>query len=217
MEAFPLNIDLRSRWGRIDHSVQIGPDLLAQASRHIDVERLVDVDRLAKPSADDRPRRVAAAFDRNGQVVRSLELGIVLETDFKTFGVTMYRIVFVSALALALTASGGAFAQPPTSMPNASSPSAANPPKAKQQAALTVENLKQDLQKAGFTEVKVLEDAFLIQAKTKDGTPIMLTIGPNGMGALEVSNVGGSSPAPTTGKNPPTNNPASVPAKSGQH
>jgi hypothetical protein len=217
MEAFPLNIDLRSRWGRIDHSVQIGPDLLAQASRHIDVERLVDVDRLAKPSADDRPRRVAAAFDRNGQVVRSLELGIVLETDFKTFGVTMYRIVFVSALALALTASGGAFAQPPTSMPNASSPSAANPPKAKQQAALTVENLKHDLQKAGFTEVKVLEDAFLIQAKTKDGTPIMLTIGPNGMGALEVSNVGGSSPAPTTGKNPPTNNPASVPAKSGQH
>jgi Protein of unknown function (DUF1236) len=43
------------------------------------------------------------------------------------------------------------------------------------------------LQKAGFTEVKVLQDAFLVQAKTKDGNPILMTIGPHGMSALEVS------------------------------
>ena len=65
--------------------------------------------------------------------------------------------------------------------------------KGKTAATLTVEKLQQDLQKAGFTDVKVLEDAFLIQAKTKDGNSILLTIGPNGMNALEVLNVSGTS------------------------
>jgi hypothetical protein len=32
-----------------------------------------------------------------------------------------------------------------------------------------------------------LQDAFLVQAKTKDGNPILMTIGPNGVSALEVS------------------------------
>jgi hypothetical protein len=34
--------------------------------------------------------------------------------------------------------------------------------------------------------IKVLQDAFLVQAKTKDGNPILMTIGPNGVSALEV-------------------------------
>jgi hypothetical protein len=42
------------------------------------------------------------------------------------------------------------------------------------------------LQKAGFTDVKVLQDSFLVQAKTADGNPILMTIGPHGMSALEV-------------------------------
>ena len=74
-----------------------------------------------------------------------------------------------------------AFAQSTTGAPNSLSRDAANQQKAKQPRALTVEKLKQDLQKTGCTEAKVLEDAFLIQAKTKDGRPILTTIGPNGM------------------------------------
>jgi hypothetical protein len=61
------------------------------------------------------------------------------------------------------------------------------------QSALTIEKLTQDLQKAGFSEVKVLEDAFLVQAKTKDGNPILMTIGPHGMSGVEFSNVNGTS------------------------
>ena len=99
----------------------------------------------------------------------------------------MTNIVFASALTLALAVSGTAFAQSTTGA-NPPSPAATNQPKANQQSALTVEKLQQDLQKAGFTDVKVLEDAFLIQAKTKDGNPILLTVGPNGMSTLEVSN-----------------------------
>jgi hypothetical protein len=109
----------------------------------------------------------------------------------------MNKIVFVPALALALAASGAAFAQSPTGAAPSSPPAAAAPQKAAtsqkaDQSALTIEKLTQDLQKAGFSEVKVLEDAFLVQAKTKDGNPVLMTIGPHGMSALEFSKVNGT-------------------------
>jgi glucose/arabinose dehydrogenase len=105
----------------------------------------------------------------------------------------MHKTLFVSALTLALAGSGSAFAQSTPGAANPSPPVAANPAPpvaAKSQkadrSALTIDKLTQDLQKAGFS-VKVLEDAFLVQAKTKDGNPILMTFGPNGMSALEVS------------------------------
>src|SRR5580704_13399890 len=96
----------------------------------------------------------------------------------------MNKIVFVPALALALAASGVAFAQSPTGTAPTSPPVDATPqkpamPQKAEQSALTIEKLTQDLQKAGFSEVKILEDAFLVQAKTKDGNSILMTIGPN--------------------------------------
>lgn len=124
----------------------------------------------------------------------------------------MSKIVFASALTLALAVSGTAFAQSPTGAPNPPSPIAANQQRVKRQSALTVEKVTQDLQKAGFTDVKVLEDAFLIQAKTKDGHPILMTLGPSGMSALEMSNASG-----TSGQAAPDNKVASRPAKSAQH
>jgi Protein of unknown function (DUF1236) len=99
----------------------------------------------------------------------------------------MHKSVFMSALTLALAVSGTAFAQSTTGATNPAPPAAAKPQKADQQSALSIEKLTQDLQKAGFSEVKVLQDAFLVQAKTKDGNPILMTIGPNGVSALEVS------------------------------
>jgi hypothetical protein len=99
----------------------------------------------------------------------------------------MQKIMFVSALTLTLAVSGTAFAQSPTGATNTTPPAAAKPQKADQQSALTIEKLTQDLRKAGFTEVKVLQDAFLVQAKTKDGNPILMSIGANGISALEVS------------------------------
>jgi hypothetical protein len=124
----------------------------------------------------------------------------------------MPNIVFASVLALALAASGSAFAQSTTSAPNPPSPIAANPQKTNQPSALTVEKVTQDLQKAGFTDVKVLEDAFLIQAKTKDGHPVLMTLGPNGMKTLEMSNA-----SDANGQAQPANKVASGPAKSAQH
>ena len=126
----------------------------------------------------------------------------------------MHNTVFVSALTLALAVSGTAFAQSTPGAASPSSPGAATQQKANKQAVLTVEKLKQDLQKAGFNGVTVLEDAFLIQAKTKDGTPILMTVGPNGMSALEVSSARGRR---TTGQTSPVNKVNSVPAKTAQH
>jgi hypothetical protein len=130
----------------------------------------------------------------------------------------MHNTVFASALTLALAVSGAAFAQTTPVAPTPPSPPiAAKPQTANRQSAPTIEMLKQDLQKAGFTEVRVLEDAFLIQAKTKDGNPIMMTIGPNGMSALEVSNPSSASQPHTTGQAPPSNSLAPVPANPAQH
>jgi len=106
----------------------------------------------------------------------------------------MNRILFVSALTLALAVSGTAFAQSTPAAANPSPPVAAKPQKA-EQSALTIDKLTQDLQNAGFSDVKVLEDAFLVQAKTKDGNPILMTFGPNGMSALEVSAPNTQAPA----------------------
>jgi hypothetical protein len=125
--------------------------------------------------------------------------------------------VFVSALTLALAVSGAAFAQSTTVTPNPPSPAAAKQQKTTQQSALTIEKLTQDMQKAGFTEVKVLEDAFLIQAKTKDGNPIVMSIGPNGMSALEAAAPSTASPPSTTGQALPDNKPVTAPAKPAQH
>ena len=126
--------------------------------------------------------------------------------------------MFASALTLALAVSGAAFAQSapgapaPPLPPNAAKGQTANP-----QAPPTIETLKQDLQKAWFTDVKVLEDAFLIQAKTKDGNPIMMTLGPNGMSALELSNASRASQPHTTGQAPSSNGPDPAPANPTQH
>jgi hypothetical protein len=130
----------------------------------------------------------------------------------------MHNTVFASALTLALAVSGAAFAQTtPVAPAPPSPPIAAKPKTADRQSPPTIEMLKQDLQKAGFTEVKVLEDAFLIQAKTKDGNPIMMTLGPNGMSALELSNASRASQPHTTGQAPSSNGPDPAPANPTQH
>jgi len=121
----------------------------------------------------------------------------------------MRNTLFVSTLAFALAVSGTAFAQSTTSATNPPSPDTAKQQNSGQKSILTIDKVTQDLQKAGFSDVKVLEDAFLIQAKTKDGNPIIMTVGPNGVSAMEMSRS-----TQTTGQTGSDNSPsASAPAK----
>jgi hypothetical protein len=107
---------------------------------------------------------------------------------------TMNEIIFVSALALALALSAPALAQSPTgaTQPAVAMPQTTTTPQKADRTALTIEKITQDLQKAGFSEVIVLEDAFLVQAKTKDGNPILMSIGSNGISSLEVTDLSGT-------------------------
>lgn len=118
----------------------------------------------------------------------------------------MCRPIFASALTVALAVSGTAYAQSTIGAPDASSRDAAKRDAAKQKIArehsgLTIEKLRQDLQTAGFTDVKVLADSFFIQAKTKDGNPVVMTLGPDGLSALEMSNWGGPGQVSPTAEN----------------
>ncbi len=99
------------------------------------------------------------------------------------------------ALAIALALSGSAFAQTTGSKQDTSQP--ASPSSSGQNTTenttqnphhasniLTINKLKQDLQNAGFTDVKILEDSFVVQAKDKDGNPTIMSLSPSGVVAF---------------------------------
>lgn len=91
------------------------------------------------------------------------------------------KVAIASAAALALMA-GAAMAQ---SNGNSTTSPQANQNSATQ--AATAQKIKNDLQGAGFKDVNVVAESFLVQAKTKDGDPVVMTIGPHGMTMIETS------------------------------
>lgn len=125
----------------------------------------------------------------------------------------MKSILAGTAIAVLLTAS--AFAQSSTAQsptgpqPNSNTSaqgSTSNPNT--QGNSQTVSNvaaaqkIKQDLQSAGFTDVKIMAESFVVQAKSKDGDPVLMTIGPHGMSVFEAVNTNsgtGSTGGSTTG------------------
>jgi PRC-barrel domain/Peptidase propeptide and YPEB domain len=52
------------------------------------------------------------------------------------------------------------------------------------------QQITQNLQQSGFTEVKVMPDSFLVQAKDKNGNPITMFLTPNSMEVAEIGTVG---------------------------
>lgn len=62
---------------------------------------------------------------------------------------------------------------------------------------LAARKIKEDMQKAGFTDVKVVSESFVVQAKSKDGDPVLMTIGPHGMSVFEAMNNSGKSSSTT--------------------
>jgi hypothetical protein len=60
-----------------------------------------------------------------------------------------------------------------------------------------VQKIRQNLLDAGFTDVKVMAESFVVKAKSKDGDPVLMTIGPRGMSIFEAVNAG--NPGPNSG------------------
>src|SRR5207248_3198908 len=118
--------------------------------------------------------------------------------------------MLITASAVALMAlAAPAVAQNATNGSQASSQPSGNSASNSNQNLAAVQTIQQDLQKAGFTDVKVVAESFVVQAKSKDGNPVVMTIGPHGMSVFEAMNVNppdsksGSSSQGTTGSNSP--------------
>ncbi len=112
-------------------------------------------------------------------------------------------LIAASAIAAASIATP-ALAQSATT--SASQPSSQPSSNSKQNLA-AAQQIQQDLKNAGFTDVKVVAESFVVQAKSKDGNPVVMTIGPHGMSVFEAMNANttgsssSSSSQGTTGSN----------------
>jgi hypothetical protein len=108
------------------------------------------------------------------------------------------KSLLMGAVMLAISAPY-AFAQSASSGPQSPAATPANSNSSQNLAA--VQKIRQDLQNAGFTDVKVVAESFVVQAKSKDGDPVLMTIGPHGMSVFEAMNTNnsGSTSSSTTG------------------
>jgi ABC-type phosphate transport system substrate-binding protein len=112
--------------------------------------------------------------------------------------------LIVAAATLALM-TAPAFAQSSSSTSSGSQNSQANQNASdgsSTQTPTAVQKLKQTLEHEGFTDVKVVARSFVVQGKSPDGDPVVMTIGPHGMSVFEAMNDVGSGGSTTgsTGK-----------------
>ncbi|MGX4771122.1 hypothetical protein ACWAUC_15160 [Bradyrhizobium guangdongense] len=114
----------------------------------------------------------------------------------------MKRMLVAASALAAVSLATPAFAQSTTTTaPQASS----QPSNSSKQDLAAAQQIQQDLKNAGFTDVKVVAESFVVQAKSKDGNPVVMTIGPHGMSVFEAMNANatgsssGSSSQSTTG------------------
>jgi hypothetical protein len=108
------------------------------------------------------------------------------------------KALFTAVTLAGLALSSSAFAQTSAAQNQPGSQTTANADQNQTEAA--AQKIRQDLTSAGFTDVKVVAESFVVQAKSKDGDPVLMTIGPHGMSVFEAMNsTSTNSNANTTG------------------
>ncbi len=111
---------------------------------------------------------------------------------------TMRSIVLGIGLALALAAP--AFSQTNSTNQNSSSSSTGSisaQDQSQNQPAKARQQVQQNLSKAGYTDIKIMPESFLVRAKDPSGNPIMMIINPDSVAAItfgprNTSNANGS-------------------------
>jgi hypothetical protein len=66
--------------------------------------------------------------------------------------------------------------------------SASQPSAGSDQNLAAANKIRQDLKNGDFTDIKVVAESFVVQAKSKDGNPVLMTIGLQGMSVFEAMN-----------------------------
>ncbi len=114
---------------------------------------------------------------------------------------------------VAITVSSAAFAQAPTSAPQTTGP-AVSPQQSTQAQppGQIAQQIRKNLEQAGFKDIKLMPSSFLVRAQDKDGHPVMMVINPDSVTSLTEVNpphsaTGGSSTS-GQGSAPPNSNPA---------
>jgi hypothetical protein len=105
----------------------------------------------------------------------------------------MFRRMIVPALAAAALLSGAAWAQ--TMAQTAAQTTAqttAQTAKDDDGSQAVMQRIHDELTAQGFKDVKVVPSAFIVSGKNKDGTPVMMLIGPNSMTVLTPADSGES-------------------------
>ncbi len=95
----------------------------------------------------------------------------------KTFG-----LITTTAIALAL--SSPAFAQSSSATPSSQIETSAQSQSQTQSSTSIRQQVKRNLEEAGFSEVRVMPESFLVRAKDKDGNPVMMLINPDSFTAV---------------------------------
>ncbi len=125
------------------------------------------------------------------------------------------RLLFVSALGATIALAGSAFAQQPSGGSSSSpavKPSAPNSSSAigqKAGMAQSEQQVRKELEQAGFKDIQFVEAAYVVQATSKDGNKVVMMISPHQISAIESLNMGQSGQQngnATTGS--PGNNPS---------
>src|SRR5579883_1308194 len=101
----------------------------------------------------------------------------------------MKCFVIASTLAVLMTP---AFAQSSTSSGAQTSQATQNSNDGQSQNIAIAQRLKKSLESEGFTDVKIVAQSFVVQGKSPDGDPVVMTIGPHGMSVFEAMNASGS-------------------------
>ena len=106
-------------------------------------------------------------------------------------------VVLAGALAATSFSAFGAAGNAPTSGSAVSNPSMSatqsatmNAPNASAQNAPVVQKMRDDLSKAGFTDIHIMPSSFLVRAKDSSGNPVMMVVNPDSITAITEENAG---------------------------
>jgi hypothetical protein len=93
--------------------------------------------------------------------------------------------------AAVLLIGSAAYAQTPSSTPGGNAPTGTTPPvqaqpqpQTQQSTAKITQQIRTNLQQAGFSDIKMMPSSFLVRAKDKDGNPVMMVINPDSVTAV---------------------------------
>ena len=95
---------------------------------------------------------------------------------------------------------------PTAAQPNSATNTQASDQTSTQQSGKLTQQLRDNLAQAGFTDIKIMPEAFLIRAKDKNGNPMMMVINPDSMTEIRAvdTNNANNKPSPSGNNSGPS-------------